>query len=83
MKSNKISPNPRFFDKNERLNKTCPKCGSEKISFLLRSIFYDDEDEQLVQSGEIIQMGCMSHEPYNLGCRDCEHTWASVPMVIE
>ena len=78
----KYIPNPQFFDPNERLNKTCPRCGSTKVSYLLQSIFYDDEDEQFVKSGEIIQMGCMYHEPFNLGCRDCEHAWATAPMVI-
>jgi hypothetical protein len=78
-----LVPNPQFFDKDERLNKNCPKCGSSKVSYLLHSIFYDDGDEQLVKSGEIIQMGCMYHEPFNLGCMDCEHIWASTPMVIE
>ncbi len=78
-----LTSNPQFFDKNERLNKTCPSCGSDKVSFLLHSIFYDEGDEQHVKSGEIIQMGCMYHESYNLVCRDCENVWASVPMGIE
>lgn len=78
-----LVPNPQFFDKNERLNKVCPKCGNTKVSFLLHSLFFDDEDRELVRSREIIQMGCMYHDPFNLGCTECGHAWASVPMAIE
>ena len=76
-------PNLQFYDPNERLNKTCPKCGSDKISFLMHSIFFDEAERELVKSGEIALMGCLYHEPYNLGCRNCEHAWASVPMTVE
>jgi len=74
--------NPKYFDPNERLNKTCPNCGSDKISFLQYGLGWDDELQPLVDSREIIPLGCLLNDA-NLGCRDCELTWASVPSLLE
>lgn len=41
-----------------------------------------DELQPLVDSKEMIPFGCIFGD-HNLGCRDCEYTWASVPQVIE
>ena len=73
--------NPKYYDLNERLNKTCPKCGSDKISFLFYGL-WDDDLEPLIDSREVILGGCVIGE-VNLGCRDCEHGWASVPRFLK
>ena len=68
----------KFSDPNERLGKTCPKCGSDKISFLMYGIGWDEAEQPLVDSREIIPLGCISKDFNNLGCRDCNHTFMSI-----
>jgi hypothetical protein len=65
----------KFFDPDERLNKNCPFCGSNKVVFILYGM--PAEEAELMKSGEVILGGCIIGE-HNLACRDCEHTWASV-----
>jgi predicted nucleic acid-binding Zn-ribbon protein len=81
MEEAKIKLYQQFCDPNERLNKTCPKCGSNKISFLQYGLGWDDELQPLVDSLEIIPCGCLIGEN-NLACRDCEYGWDSVPLHI-
>jgi hypothetical protein len=71
--------NKNFFDPNERLNKTCPKCGSDKISFLQYGFGWTEEEQPLVDSREIIPLGCVIAKD-NLGCRDCNYMWSSVAI---
>lgn len=71
-------PRENFFNKEVRKNKECPNCGSREISFLMYGIA-DDDDLPLVQSGEVILLGCILGK-VNLGCRKCEHTWMSVEL---
>ena len=67
----------KFLDPNERLNKICPACGSDKIVFLQYGFGWEKELQPLIDSGDVIPLGCMFGE-HNLACRDCEYTWASV-----
>lgn len=77
MKKNILAYLKKFSDPTERLSKTCPKCGSNKIVFFQFGLGWDKKLQPLIDSGEIIPCGCvMSKE--NLGCRDCEYAWASV-----
>ena len=73
----------KFFDPNERLNKICPSCGSDKIVFLQYGM-WDEEDKHLIDSGEVVLLGCVFGE-HNLACRDCELTFASIlnPEAVE
>jgi ribosomal protein S27AE len=57
-----------FNDPDERLGKTCPKCGSSKISFLAMEL--KDEWVDLIKSGEIVYWTSCVGPPYNLICRD-------------
>ncbi len=67
----------KFFNPDERLNKTCPECGSKNISFLLYGLDYDEEIKELIDKKEVFHVGCLiSNE--NLVCRDCEFEWSSI-----
>jgi hypothetical protein len=70
----------RFFDPNERLNKTCPKCGSKNISFLQYGLNYDDDIDELIKTKEVILVGCLISDE-NLICRDCEFAWSSIEIM--
>lgn len=74
--------NNKFFDPNERLGKICPKCGSDKVVFLMYGLMEDPEIDELIEKGEIVNLGCMINKE-NLGCKDCEHSWASTPIYID
>ena len=67
----------KFLDPNERLNKICPACGSDKIVFLQYGFGWDEELQPLIDSGEVIPCGYMIGK-YNLVCIKCAHVWNSV-----
>jgi hypothetical protein len=69
----------KFGDPNERSGKICPRCGSDKIAFLHYGLGWDEELQPLIDSGEIIPMGCIVGKE-NLACRDCEYAWGSVDV---
>lgn len=71
--------NIKFFDPNEKLGKICPKCGSDKVVFLMYGLNNDSEYDELIEKGEIVNMGCMINNE-NLTCKECEHSWASTPI---
>ena len=74
--------NQQFFDENERLNKTCPKCGSKKISFIKYGFGWDEELQHLVDSREILPGLCLVGNE-NLACRDCEYLWGSTKPFLD
>jgi hypothetical protein len=67
----------KFSDPNERLNKVCPACGSDKIVFLQYGFGWEPELQPLIDSGDVVPLGCVFGK-HNLACRDCEHTFTSV-----
>ncbi|MBK7868121.1 MAG: hypothetical protein IPJ75_14715 [Ignavibacteriales bacterium] len=77
MKKSFIEYLEKFSDPNERLGKTCPNCGSDKIAFFQYGLGEDEELQPLIDSGDIIPMGCIVGKE-NLACRECEYAWASV-----